>query len=105
MANRCEQCKFYAFDCVYNNEDYEEYEVEICKEDHDEYLDSDEECPFFKEFKAKPYVEKDTECDECEFLQECIEKGNVLDATRFDDMIHHYIRGIGCICKKRMMTK
>lgn len=102
MANRCEQCKFYDQDYVYDNEDFEEYGVEICEEDHDEYLDSDEECPFFKEFKEKPYVEKDTECDKCEFLHKCIEEGNVLESTTTEDMRQHYIGGMRC---KRMMTK
>ena len=48
MANRCEQCEFYDQDYVYDDEEFEEYEVEICEEDHDEYLYSDEECPYFK---------------------------------------------------------
>lgn len=46
MANRCAQCRFYDFDYEWDGED-DEYEVDICLMHHDEYLESDEYCPFF----------------------------------------------------------
>lgn len=100
MANRCAQCRFYDFDYEWDGED-DEYEVDICLMHHDEYLESDEYCPFFKKFKPKPYVERNTDCDKCEFLHECIEEGNVLESTTTEDMRQHYIGGMRC---KRMMT-
>lgn len=38
--------------------------------------------------------EKDTQCDTCPHLQECIEKGNVLDSTGYYDSRKHYIKGL-----------
>lgn len=45
--------------------------------------------------EVKPYVEKDTKCDKCEYLQECIDKGNVVYCSMSYDEREHYIRGIG----------
>lgn len=61
---------------------------------------------FEKLFKRKekwipmpPYVEEDTKCDKCEYLQECIDNGKVLDCRTFDDSRSHYIKGRGCYAK------
>lgn len=61
---------------------------------------------FKKIFKRKekwiplpPYVEKDTKCDKCEYLQECIDNGNVVDCRTFDDLRSHYIKGPGFFAK------
>lgn len=104
MANRCAQCKFYDRDFEWNDEIDDEVLIETCIKDHNEYLCSDETCPFFKVFKARPYIEKDTNCDKCEFIHECIEEGNVIDVTRFDDERKHYIGGIGSACKRMLTT-
>ena len=39
----------------------------------------------------KPYVEKDTRCDKCPGLNECMEKGYLVESTRLDDSRRHYI--------------
>ena len=101
MANRCAQCEFYDFDYEWDGED-DEYEVDICLIHHDEYLESDVYCPYFKKFKPRPYVEQDTDCDKCEFLHKCIVEGNVLESTTTEDMRQHYIGGIRC--KRTMIT-
>lgn len=43
-------------------------------------------------------VEEDTECDKCLYLQECINNGNVVNSTWWEDRKEHYIKGRGCIC-------
>lgn len=45
------------------------------------------------------YVEEDTKCDSCEYLNECIDARNVLDCTYSMDTRKHYIHGIGTYCK------
>lgn len=45
--------------------------------------------------KAQPYIEIDTKCDKCQYLQECIDKGNVICCSMSYDEREHYIRGIG----------
>lgn len=45
------------------------------------------------------YVERDTKCDLCEYLNECIDVGNVLDCTHSMDTRKHYIHGMGPDCK------
>lgn len=61
---------------------------------------------FKKAFKRKekwipmpPYVEEDTKCDKCEYLQECIDNGNVVDCRTFYDLRSHYIKGCGSFAK------
>lgn len=48
----------------------------------------------------EPYVEKDTECDLCEHLKECVANGYVVSAELSIDTRKHYIRGIDCDCYK-----
>lgn len=60
---------------------------------------------FEKLFKRKteevrPYIEKDTKCDKCEYLQECIVNGHVINCMTFMDKREHYIVGIGAHCKQ-----
>lgn len=47
---------------------------------------------------ALPYKEKDTLCDTCLHLQECIENGNALDVTACCDSRKHYIKALGADC-------
>lgn len=91
-------------DFEWDDEIDDEVMVETCTRGHDEYIDSDEKCPFFKKFKVRPCIEKDADCDKCKFIHECIEDGNVLDVTRFEDERKHYIRWIGFTCKRMMTT-
>ena len=53
-----------------------------------------------KEVPSEPYVEKDTKCDKCQYLQECIENGYVLNCMTFMDEREHYIVGLGSHCKQ-----
>lgn len=50
--------------------------------------------------KQQEYIERDTRCDRCEYLTECIENCNVIDATSIMDERKHYIKGFGDDCKK-----
>lgn len=36
------------------------------------------------------YVEKDTECDNCKYLSDCIANGNVIDCRTISDERSHY---------------
>lgn len=54
------------------------------------------------EYKPYAYIERDTECDKCEFLNECKNDGCLVSCTRLDNDKEHYIRGIGSNCKKRL---
>jgi hypothetical protein len=47
------------------------------------------------------YIEKDTECDLCENKNNCIENGNLVFASLDLDSREHYIKGIGCVCRKQ----
>lgn len=102
MSNRCSECKFHDWDVEWNDEIEDEAVISICRIGHEQYLESEEKCPFFKKFKSKPYVEQDTDCDKCEFLHKCIAEGNVLESTTTEDMRQHYIGGIRC--KRTMIT-
>lgn len=59
---------------------------------------------FFKKlFKPKQaerytYIERDTKCDLCDRLEECRDKGCVVDVTRFADTRTHYVIGLGKEC-------
>ena len=45
-------------------------------------------------------VERFTKCDLCENLEVCICEGRLLEVTREEDTMRHFIRGIGCFCHK-----
>ena len=47
----------------------------------------------------QPYIERDTRCDKCDRLQECLKEDILLDATTTYDSRKHYIRGMGAECK------
>lgn len=97
---KCYDCKFYDVDYEYDDEDENEYEVGSCEAGHNEYLDSDEDCPYFKKYRQRKYVEKDTDCDKCEFLEQCKNDGYVINCTSFEDSREHYMRGLGSNCRK-----
>lgn len=94
----CYNCEFYEFDYVFDGED--EYRVDFCEADHGEYLNSDEECPYYKKYIQPKHNEEDTECDKCEHLSECMERSVVIDVTHGEDSRQHFVCGIGCGCKK-----
>lgn len=103
MSNRCVNCKFYDSDWEWDGED--ECRIDICLERHNEYLESSEDCPFFQRFRRKPYVEKNTKCDECKLLQECISTGNVVETTLDIDERRHFVIGLGVMCKEKYGVK
>lgn len=47
-----------------------------------------------------PYVEEDTECDNCPNKNDCIKKGYLVNSTFGQDTREHYIKGLGCVCVK-----
>ena len=53
-----------------------------------------------KIYVKEPYVEKFTECDRCQNLDECKKLGFVLETTSGLDRWRHFIKGIGVLCKK-----
>ena len=85
----CCGCKFYDTDYEFNGED--EYEIGICEAGHNEYLDSDEKCPHFKKYRKRKYVEKNTKCDVCEYLSECMTNGEYLEYTELRDTRNHVL--------------
>lgn len=99
--NRCEDCKFHDIEYMWDEDDEyeEEYPFITCEKGMDEYIGSDEDCPYFHEIKRRKHAEKDTECDKCELLHECIKEGNVMDMTELTDVRQHYIGG-RLTCKK-----
>lgn len=52
-----------------------------------------------KKVAPAPRIEKDTKCDKCEYLQECIDDGRVIDCKNLEDMRSHYIKGLGSYAK------
>ena len=90
----CSRCEFCEKDYYYNDELEDEFPVYYCDKGHDTDLDFD--CKDFKEYKPKPYVEKDTECDKCDFLQECKSIKNIIDCTTVNDTRSHYVGGVHC---------
>lgn len=94
----CSRCKFCEKDYYYNDELGDEFPLYACEKGNDTVLDF--ECKDFEEYKPKPYKEKDTECDKCEYLSECKSKGNYIDCTTVNDKRSHIL----CSkenCKKR----
>jgi hypothetical protein len=53
-----------------------------------------------KKTEYKPYIEHDTECDKCEFLEQCKDDGYVINCTTYYDSRQHFIRGLGSNCRK-----
>lgn len=50
--------------------------------------------------QPKPYVEKDTKCDNCEHLEDCLKKDLLLNIRCYDDEKDHFIGVYKSICKK-----
>lgn len=57
-----------------------------------------------QEYEYVPYVEKDTECDKCEYLHECLNKGFLINVTIIEDVRSHYIGALKAPCKKTVST-
>lgn len=98
MAYNCKRCKYCYIDYIYDDEIGEEYPIYTCKKGHDTEIDF--ECKDFKEYKPRKYKEKDTKCDKCKHLEECIKKYDVIDCTSTEDTRQHYMVGCGSNCKE-----
>lgn len=51
-----------------------------------------------EETKQFEYVEEDTKCDKCEFLNKCMGNGYLIEITRLGDARSHFARDFGCDC-------
>lgn len=97
MTHNCENCKFYDVDYEWDDELEDEVEIETCEKGHELPCEKDFDCPDFKEYKSKPYKEKFSECDYCQYVSTC---GNVIESTTKYDKQRHFVRGIGGYCRK-----
>lgn len=99
MARNCENCKYY--NISYEWGDSMEAETsERCLRRHNVFLRLPIRCPHFKKCIPKPYVEKDTECDKCQYVQWCNENGYVLNNTTPECTREHFVKGRGGKCRK-----
>lgn len=101
MAFECEKCEYFNEDYIFDNETGDEFPFFSCDKGHDDELNSDCKCPYFEEYKPIKYVERDTKCDNCELLNDCISNGSVIDSTQSYDCKRHYMVGLGSACIKR----
>ena len=93
--NDCSKCKFCDIDYIFDEDIGDEYPLYSCEKGNGTSLDF--ECDDFEEYKPKLYKERDTKCDKCELLTECINDSLVLDCTNGLDDRNHYIVGrYGC---------
>ncbi len=100
MAHNCENCKFHYVDYERDDELEDEVKIETCEKGHELPCENDFDCPDFKEYKPKPYVEKFTECDRCEHVKQCESDGYVINCTNRMDNFEHFIRGRNAYCRK-----
>lgn len=77
-----------AKEIIIDEERGEEYPIYTCKKGH--YASFDFKCNDFKEYRPRKPKEQDTECDKCEYLKNCIEKGNYIDCTTSYGTRRHY---------------
>lgn len=89
--NKCDKCKFCNQDYIFDEDEGEEYTLFTCEKGQDEYISSDEDCPFFVKYRLKKHVEEDTKCDKCKFLKYCIFNGNVIDVSELGDEQSHWV--------------
>ena len=100
MAYNCKQCEYFNEDYIFDEEIGDEFPLFSCDKGHDDELFSDCKCPYFEEYRPINYIERDTNCDKCPKLKDCISSGNVLRTTIGVDTREHYIMGIGSHCKQ-----
>lgn len=98
----CENCKYYDVDYEWDDDYEEEIEVDVCRKGHEIDFVLKNICPDFKKCKPMKYIEKDTECDNCEFLKECKENGCVFNVLTGMDTREHFIPGLRLSCRKIM---
>ena len=95
----CEYCEYSDKDYIFDDELGEEYPLYICKKGNDTSFDF--ECKDFKKYTTERYVEKDTKCDKCQYLKECMVNYEVLNCTTSEDTRSHYVVGAGNDCKNK----
>ena len=101
MENRCEKCEFLDIDYEWDDEANDEVNIYQCQKENEVGLQVHGiGCPYFKEFIAPEYIEKDTECDKCDILPMCIANGNCVEVTTSMDSRSHYILGFCAIYDK-----
>ena len=94
----CENCKHSDWYYIFDDEIGEEYPIYTCRKENDVSLDF--ECVDFEERKPKPYKEKDTRCDNCEYLSKCMKECDYIDCTTMQDTRKHIIVGNSYCYKK-----
>lgn len=52
-----------------------------------------------KHKEPEQYIEQDTICDKCKYLDECLKAGGLVEVTLDIDTRPHYIFGRGYICE------
>lgn len=100
MGKSCKNCKFYNVDYEWDDELEDEVEIRVCRKRHRLFLNLPFKCPYFKKYEPKPYVEKFTKCDKCEYIKDCENEGNVINCTKRIDNHEHFIRGMNAYCRK-----
>lgn len=95
MNSQCGDCEFLESDYIWDEESQDECEVFFCSKKHD--TEEVKNCEDFKRFKPWRYKEEMTKCDMCQYLHECMNKGEVIDCTTAMDTMRHYICDLsGC---------
>ncbi len=100
MAHNCESCKFHDVDYEWDDELEDEIEVKVCRKGHRLFLRLPFKCHYFEKYEPKPYVEKFTECDRCEYVKQCESDGYIINCTSIMDNFEHFIRGRNAYCRK-----
>lgn len=92
MALECRKCKYFNEYYIFDEETGDEFPLFFCEKGHNDELDSDCKCQYFKKYHDRKYVEKDTECDICENAKIC-EKlcGVAFDCTTMNDSKSHVV--------------
>ena len=85
----CSICKYCDEDFAFDEEIGEEYPVYECQKGNDTSLDY--ECKDFEKYKPQKYKEKNTECDICEYREECAKYSSGIDCTTYRDAKTHII--------------
>lgn len=101
----CENCRYYDVDYEWDDDYEEEIEICVCRKKHEVDFPLKNICEDFKECKPMKYIEKDTECDNCELLNECKENLYVFNVSTALDSREHFIPGLRLSCRKIMGGK
>lgn len=94
MQIKCSECKYCFQDWQVDEETGEEFDYLYCeKTKEDLYTDTEKEsCQYFKKYIPRKYVEKDTECDNCENAMICNKLSDLaFDCTTMNDSKFHVV--------------